>query len=414
MAKRRRSHSVASVSPAVRRGRSVTPKSHKKKRGSKRLKSASASVLRFGARLARSMSRTATKTETNADNDNLHGGISRYHIKINFGRPGSVFKHMKKKEKFKIRDNGQCRITSSEGFQGQQDLLIAPVQNFLPNATSGFNIDLMATYGSLQTSLFRLNPNMYLTGGGYVSNTYTPLLDHIFLEKIIYKFSITNAESVPVEVDIYCLESKTTLSGAGNPGSYTTSSATNWQYLLNCSGLGNSIQGTTLANAAAPVPAVLGYESVNMWGATPTETSSFHSLYKVKNVKSHSLAAGAIMNATYEIGYNKTLNSGKFVSMQQATSTTLSTAPGISGSFLFVTKGVAVTDVSSTGNNRASFSATSVAVAYTREYICHSLVGSKKVGFQLASQQVPTTATLAQQVYDKATDVIGGIVDAYS
>jgi len=222
-------------------------------------------------------------------------------------------------------------------------------------------------------------------------------------------------ESVPVEVDIYCLECKTTLAGAGNPAGYTTSSATNWQFLLNNAGLGNSIQGTTLANAAAPVPASLGYESVNMWGATPTETPSFHSLYKVKNVKSHSLAAGASMNATYEIGYNKTIDTGKIVSIQQASNaSTLATAPGISGSFLFVTKGVAISDVSSTGNNRASFSSTSVAVAFTREYICHSLVGSKKVGFQLASQQVPTTATLAQQVYDKATDVIGGIVDAYS
>jgi len=190
MVKRSRSRSVTRGRSSVRRHSLPPPYSSKKKRtrSVKRLRSASASALRFGSRLVRSMSRTSTRTETNTDNDNLHGGISRYHIKINFGRPGSVLKHMKKKEKFKIRDNGQCRVTSSEGFQGQQDLLIAPIQNFMPNGAAALSIDLMATYGYLATSLPRLNPNQFLTGGGYVSNTYVPSLDHIFWKRLFISF----------------------------------------------------------------------------------------------------------------------------------------------------------------------------------------------------------------------------------
>jgi len=407
--KRSRSRSIAKSSTVGRRGRSLTPKSHKKRRTSgSKLRSASASVFRHSRR-------SSTSTEKNTDNVNIHGGIARYHIKVNFGRPGSVFKHMKKKEKFKIRDNGQSKISSTEGFQGVQELVIAPVQNFMPNGTASNNIDTMAAYGYLATSLFRLNPNQLLTGGGYVSNSYVPMLDHIFLEKVIYKFSITNMENIPVDLDIYLLENKTTLSGSSGlpiPTNFTSSAASNWQWLLNNAGLGNAIQGTSLANAATPVPAALGYESIAMWGATPTETPSFHTLYKVKNVKSHSLAAGATMGITYEIGYNKTIDGGKMTSIFNLASVPNTSVPGLTGSFLFVTKGVAVADTSATSSyDRASFSATSVAVAFTREYVCHSLVGSKKVGFQLASQQVPTTATLAQQVFTIATDVIGSVKD---
>lgn len=409
------------VSRSRPRGRSSmrTPSAHTSRSSSRSVVS---NVIRAAARSVFRTPRSATRSsrtsiETNRDMDNSHGAISRYHVKVDFGRKGVVSKHMKKDAKFKYRDNGSLKLQGLEGSQGLAEIIIAPIQNFLPFNVGPASIDTRSLYGYMATSLPAINPNQYVAGnesGVTNSATFIPLNDKFYLEKIIYKFSITNAETVPVIVDMYCLETKAQLGGSASvtSGTFGVQAVSNWNTLLKYAGLGLGAQGLTVINTASPSAGAIGYEDVSVWGNTPTECPNFHSLYKVKNVKSHSLASGANMEITFEIGYNRIIDIAKIQALDAGSTDNLrTTVPGLSGNFMFVSRGIAITDTTVT-QNRVSFSSTDVGIAYTREYVCHSLVGSKKVGFQLASQAIVTGATLAQQVFVAASDVVSSVVQA--
>jgi len=323
------------------------------------------------------------KMKLSAPLDNVHSGVNKDYAKI------VLHKYPKLGSSQKMAGTWTYTQTHS-GIQRSA----AGRQNVVVIACGETKSQLLTSSGSTynvyqnNVALEQLNPNLSNTGSAFLSSVVTPLNDRFFVKENFVEFNFTNLTGTAALCELYIVTAKT--ANASDP-------VNEWNFGYTDDGFGKSVYTQPVPGATSG--GVAGSGNAGFVGSTPTETSTFRSMWKIHHRHKFELAGGSSYQHNVAVYVNKVIKKNQVVEMSGSWVT------GTSWAAFLVQRGTVAADVTNSAGTGppyplattvATFAPSEVAYITNVKTKCQAIAGNAaRLPVAMYSNEVPNSTNFS-------------------
>jgi len=310
--------------------------------------------------------------------DNVHSGVNKDYAKIVLHKYPKLGSSQKMSGTWTYTQTHSGIQRSAAGRQDVRVIACGETKSQLLTSTG-------STYNVYQNNvaLEQLNPNLTNTGSTFIPSVGTPLNDRFFVKENFVEFNFTNLTGTASLCELYIVTAKT--ANASDP-------VNEWNVGYTDDGFGKSVYTQPVPGAS--IGGIAGSGNAGFVGSTPTETSTFRSMWKIHHRHKFELAGGSSYQHNVAVYVNKIIKRNQVAEMSGTWIT------GTSWAAFLVQRGTVAADVSNSAaggpwplaTTVATFAPSEVAFIINVKTKCQAIAGNAaRLPVAIYSNEVPNS-----------------------